>query len=106
MAVTRVSEWQVQWGRYPEFMKCLAEAKRIQMAHGATSIRGYASALAGDSFGAHYFLMEFPDLESYARAMKALPADPEWQTWLNTYMLVADPPGRIVSQRMMDELAI
>ena len=105
MAVLLVTTYQVHAGGRQEFLKNLAELKKLAERHGA-KWRAWQSDLAGANAGRVSATTELDDYAAYARWRDAMAADSEYQAFLARFQANTDPPITIVSRASATEVLL
>lgn len=89
MPVVQVTTWQIRAGRAID-VAGVGRARAIHERLGATAAAAQ-TAIAGPNANRMNYILWFADLEAFGRFSDALPADPEWQQFVNEVIL--DPSG-------------
>jgi hypothetical protein len=105
MAVRFTTIWQVNPGRFPDFLAGAAAGKKILERLGGQCTLSQALA-GGPAPNAMVFVITLPDMAAYAKLTDSLQTDPEWQNFVLTVLGAAEPAGTLLSNALLNEVQI
>ena len=102
MPVIAIFKYDVKPGRFPDFMKKLAEAAapKFDSPVMATSIRTFRSIVPGPDHGV-ILMIEYPDMAAYGARTAFENANPEWR---RLFEPTRDSPETLVSVELLTEI--
>jgi uncharacterized protein (DUF1330 family) len=105
MAVRSVSIFQIHPGKRQDFLKNLAEAKKILERLGAR-YRVAQTTIGGPNTGNVVVALEFDDMAAFATFMQKAQGDSDWQAFQARTNDATDPATTLVSRSLLTDLAV
>ncbi len=105
MAIRNVSIFQVHPGRRQEFLKEVAEAKKILERLGV-SFRAAETIVGGPNTGNFVVALEFNDMAAFAGFTQKAQADSEWQAFQAKLNGTSSPTRTLLSRSLLTDVQL
>jgi|SRR5579884_1556612 hypothetical protein len=103
MSIATTTTWKAAPGEREGLLRLFAEWKAMHERHGGR-VRMWSYGLSGSDFGNLVYMVEFDDLEAYARFAAGVREDPDWPRLAPG--LFSGAHGTIIHTAMLHELRL